>query len=369
MYVFVFHLNLLLNSERNLTPFSAVLLNDVVCITVYLVLIFLYMVRASADFLRTGNTPDPTLGQGGGAIYAAGFNILSVTASNFTSNTASSVNITDFRAGRGAGGAISINSDAPLSSSCTVGRVTISACRFADNHANSGGAVQLVGSGHFAQSIDSSSNISYGKYSASYLDSLPYASYSFCAQTSTYCTISDSSFDGNSALLGGGGVSVLQGYTVQLTNVSFLDESTPLYGGAIAVANGSAVFIDRCRFASCTANLGGAIYAVASSEAYIAASVMPQWKNFNIYPQDVYKLGRQMGCGVSLSNSSFVGNSAVAAGAAVYMSGDSQLVSQGNTFSGGQAGTQGLFAFPDCIRNPKPVQSVPYLLQTLQSCT
>lgn len=303
------------------------------------------MSKLQTAFAYAGNTPDPTLGQGGGAIYAAGFNVLSIKASNFTNNTASRVNITDFRAGRGAGGALSINSDAPLSSTCTVGRVTITGCRFFGNQANSGGAVQLVGSGHFAQPIDSSSNISYGRYSASYLDSLPYASYSFCAQTSIYCTISDSSFGGNLALLGGGGVSVLHGYTVQLTNVSFTENTTPLYGGAIAVANGSAVLIDRCTFTACTASQGGAVYAVASSEAYVAASVMPLWKNFKIYPGDVYKLGRQMGCGVSLSNSIFVDNSADAAGAAVYMSGDNQLVSQGNTFSGGRAGTQGLSAF------------------------
>ena len=83
------------------------------------------------------------------------------------------------------------------------------------------------------------------------------------------------------------------------------------------------------------------MYALASSEAYITASVIPLWRNAFIYASDVYKLGRQMGSSVTLSGSTFVDNVATAAGAAVYMSGDNQLVSQGNTFSGGQAGTQG----------------------------
>ena len=293
----------------------------------------------------TGTTPDPTLGQGGGAIYAASFNVLSIKASNFTGNTASRVNITDFKQGRGAGGAISINSDTVILSSCGAGRVTISACRFTDNHANSGGAVQAAGSGHLAQTFNSNSNslISYGRYNASYLASLPYDSYTFAAQISAYCTVIDSIFEGNSAVLGGGALSVLQGYSVQLTNLSFTDNTTPLYGGAIAVANGSGLFTERCTFTACTAAQGGAIYAVAPSEAYIQLSVIPLWRNYNIYPADVYKLGRQMGSAVSLSNNVFVDNSATTAGAAVYMSGDSQLVSQGNTFTGGQAGTQGLY--------------------------
>ena len=292
----------------------------------------------------TGTTPDPTLGQGGGAIYAASFNILSIKASNFTGNTASRVNITDFKLGRGAGGAISINSDTVIVSSCGAGRVTISACRFTDNHANSGGAIQAVGSGHLAQTFNSNSNsrISYGRYNVSYLTSLPYNSYSFAAQTSAYCTVIDSIFEGNSALLGGGALSVLQGYSVQLTNLSFADNTTPLYGGAIAVANGSGLFTDRCTFTACTAAQGGAIYAVAPSEAYVQQNVIPLWRNYNIYPADVYKLGRQMGSAISLSNNVFVDSSATMAGAAVYMFGDNQLVSQGNTFTGGQAGTQGV---------------------------
>lgn len=297
----------------------------------------------SMAVLITG-APDPTLGQGGGAIYAAGFHILSIKACNFTGNTASRVNVTDFRAGRGAGGAISINSDTPILSPCGAGRVTITACRFTNNDANSGGAIQAVGSGHRAQNFDStsSSGISYGRYNASYLASLPYASYSFAAQTSTYCTISDSVFEGNSALLGGGALSILQGYSVQLTNLSFADSTTPLYGGAIAVANGSGLFTDRCTFTGCTAAQGGAIYAVASSEAFIRDILIPQWRNPSIYQTDVYNLGRQMGCAVSLSNSVFVDNSAATAGAAVYMSGVNQLVSEGNSFIRGQAGTQGV---------------------------
>ena len=296
-------------------------------------------------FVNTGATPDPTLGQGGGAIYAASFNVLSIKGSNFTGNIASRVNITDFKLGRGAGGAISINSDTVIQSSCGAGRVTISACHFIDNHANSGGAIQAVGSGHLAQTFNSKSNsrTSYGRYNVSYLASLPYDSYTFAAQTSAYCTVSDSIFQGNSALLGGGALSVLQGYTVQLTNLSFTDNTTPLYGGAIAVANGSGLFTESCTFKACTAAQGGAIYAVAPSEAYIQLNVIPLWRNFNIYPNDVYKLGRQMGSAVSLSNNVFVDSSATTAGAAVYMSGVSQLVSQRNTFTGGQAGTQGAF--------------------------
>ena len=225
---------------------------------------------------------------------------------------------------------------------CTEASFSI-VCHVTDNEANSGGAVQLVGSGHQAQSFSSAtSNASYGRYNASYLDSLPYTSYSFSALTSVFCTISDSIFDGNSALLGGGGLSVLQGYSVQLTNVSFTDSSAELYGGAIAVANGSALFSSRCTFTGCTASQGGAVYAVASSEAYIVASVIPLWRNAFIYASDVYKLGRQMGCTVSLTNNTFLDNTASAAGAAVFMSGDNQLVSQGNTFTGGRAGTQGL---------------------------
>lgn len=203
-----------------------------------------------------------------------------------------------------------------------------------------------MGSGHQPQSFSSAtSNVSYGKYNASYLDSLPYTSYSFCALTSTFCTISDSVFDGNSALLGGGSLSVLQGYSVQLTNVSFMDSSAALYGGAIAVANGSAVFSSRCTFTACTASQGGAVYAVASSEAYIAASVIPLWHNAFIYTSDVYKLGRQMGSTVSLTQNTFLDNVATTAGAAVFMAGDNQLVSQGNTFTGGQAGTQGPYLY------------------------
>ncbi|KAL0048014.1 hypothetical protein WJX82_005700 [Trebouxia sp. C0006] len=289
----------------------------------------------------SGTTPDPTLGQGGGAVYAASFNVLNITSSTFSGNTASRVNITDFKAGRGAGGAISINSDALITSSCSAGLVSITGCTFSDNTANSGGAVQLAGAGHTVSCHTSGSNVDYGKYNASYLDSLPYASYSFCGLTAAFCVISNTSFDGNSALLGGGALSVLQGYSVQLNNVSFQDSSTPMYGGAIAVANGSAVITNGCTFTDCSASEGGAIYATASSEGYIAATVIPQWRDAYIYASDVYKLGRQMGSLVNLANSSFVGNVASNAGGAVYMSGDNQLVSQGNTFVASQAGAQG----------------------------
>ena len=72
-----------------------------------------------------GVTPDPTLGQGGGAIYAATFHILNITTSTFTNNAALRLNVTDFKTGRGAGGAISVNSDAPITSSCSAGTVAI----------------------------------------------------------------------------------------------------------------------------------------------------------------------------------------------------------------------------------------------------
>lgn len=79
--------------------------------------------------MSAGTTPDPTMGQGGGAIYAASFNALNITSSVFTQNTASRVNITDFKAGRGAGGAISINSDALITSTCSAGLVSITGNR------------------------------------------------------------------------------------------------------------------------------------------------------------------------------------------------------------------------------------------------
>ena len=75
--------------------------------------------------VSAGTTPDPTLGQGGGAVYAASFNVLNIISSTFSGNTASRVNITDFKAGRGAGGAISINSDALITPSCSAGLVSI----------------------------------------------------------------------------------------------------------------------------------------------------------------------------------------------------------------------------------------------------
>ena len=291
-------------------------------------------------------TPDPTLGQGGGAIYAASFHILNLTSSTFSNNAATRLNITDFKAARGAGGAISINSDAPITSSCSAGIVTISDCTFTGNQANSGGAVQLVGAGHAVTCYGSADkSISYGKYNASYLGSLPAASYSFCSISAAYCTISNSSFENNNAQLGGGALSVLQGYSVTLNQVTFQDNVTPMYGGAIAIANGSTVISNSCSYSGCTALRGGAIYAEASSEKYISANVIPLWHNAYIYAPDWYKLGRQMGSVLNLANSSFLSNVAGDAGGAVYMSGDIQLVSQGNVFEGSQAATQGeLFA-------------------------
>ncbi len=82
--------------------------------------------------------------------------------------------------------------------------------------------------------------------------------------TAAFCVISNSRFDGNCALLGGGALSVLQGYSLQLNDVCFQDSSTTLYGGAIAVANGSAVITKGCAFTDCSASEGGAIYATAS---------------------------------------------------------------------------------------------------------
>lgn len=298
-----------------------------------------------------GTTTDPTLGQGGGAIYAASFNLLNLTSTTFTNNSATRVNITNFWQGRGAGGAISINSDAPVNPTCSAGLVSISDCTFTDNHANSGGAVQLVGGGHPADCHTSPTNGSYGRYSASYLASLPYTAYSFCGIAAMpYCTISNSSFVGNSALLGGGSISVLQSYSVQLSNLTFTDSMTPLYGGAVAVANGSAVFSSNCNYTACTAASGGAVFAVSPSESYISSVVLPQFRTQFIYAADVYAYGRQMGSAVTLSGNTFDRNVAAGAGGAVHVSGDCHLVSQGNTFSSGQAGTQGIPLLCACAR-------------------
>ena len=288
-----------------------------------------------------GTTTDPTLGSGGGAIYAASFNLLNLTSTTFTNNSAARVNITNFWQGRGAGGAISINSDAAVDT-CSAGVVSISDCTFTDNHANSGGALQLVGGGHPADCHTSPTNNSYGRYSASYLSSLPYSAYSFCGLGSIpYCTISNSSFSGNSALLGGGSINVLQSYSVQLNNLIFTGSTTPWYGGAVAVANGSAVNSINCTYTACSATSGGAVSVVSSSESYLTSTVVPQFRSTYIYAADVYKYGRQMGSVVTLTGNRFGSNTATGAGGAVHVSGDSDLVSQGNTFAASQAGTQG----------------------------
>ena len=211
--------------------------------------------------------------------------------------------------------------------------MSISDCTFTRNHANSGGAVQLVGGGHPADCHTSPTN------------SLPYTAYSFCGLAATpYCTISNSSFVGNSALLGGGSISTLQSYSVQLSNLTFTNSTTPLYGGAVAVANGSAVFSSNCTYTACTAASGGAVAAVSPSESYISSVVLPQFKTQYIYAADVYTYGRQMGSAVTLSGNTFDTNVAAGAGGAVHVSGDCHLVSQGNTFTSGQAGTQGKLA-------------------------
>ncbi len=61
--------------------------------------------------------------------------------------------------------------------------------------------------------------------------------------------------------------------------------------------------------------------------------------------------GVRLGSLVNLANSSFVGNVASNAGGAVYMSGDNQLVSQGNIFVASQAGAQGMYSMlvPLCL--------------------
>ncbi len=51
-----------------------------------------------------------------------------------------------------------------------------------------------------------------------------------------------------------------------------------------------------------------------------------------------------MGSLVNLAHSLFVGNVASNAGGAVYMSGDNQLVSQGNAFVASQAGARGVYS-------------------------
>lgn len=203
--------------------------------------------------------------------------------------------------------------------------------------------MQLVGGGHSAVCNNSATNNSYGSYSASYLASLPYASYAFCGLAATpYCTISNSRFEDNAALLGGGSISVLQSYSVQLSNLTFTNSTTPLCGGAVAVANGSAVTSSNCTYTACTAAAGGAIYALSPSETFISSVVLPQFKSTYIYAADVYKIGRQMGSAVTLMGNTFDSNQATGAGGAVHVFGDSHLVSQGNTFMFGQAGTQGM---------------------------
>ena len=202
-----------------------------------------------------------------------------------------------------------------------------------------------MGAGHSVSCYDSTDNTTgYGKYNATYLATLDVSSYSFCSINAAYSVISSSSFEGNSALLGGGAVTVLQGYSVTLDRVGFSNNTTPLYGGGVAVANGSTVISNSCSYTACTALRGGAIYAEASTEKYIAAAVIPLWHNAYIYAPDWYKLGRQMGSVLNLANSSFLSNVAGDAGGAVYMTGDNQLVSQGNTFEASQAATQGGFA-------------------------
>ena len=64
-------------------------------------------------------------------------------------------------AGRGAGGAISINSDPVIDPSlgvCTAGVVDIKHTTFVGNRANSGGAVVMAGAGHPAACFQSTSS-------------------------------------------------------------------------------------------------------------------------------------------------------------------------------------------------------------------
>lgn len=64
-------------------------------------------------------------------------------------------------AGRGAGGAISINSDPVIDPSpgvCTAGVVDIKHTTFVGNRANSGGAVMMAGGGHQATCFQSTSS-------------------------------------------------------------------------------------------------------------------------------------------------------------------------------------------------------------------
>ena len=44
----------------------------------------------------SGVTPDPTLGLGGGAIYAAGFHVLNITAFTLTDNATLRLSVTAF---------------------------------------------------------------------------------------------------------------------------------------------------------------------------------------------------------------------------------------------------------------------------------
>lgn len=167
-------------------------------------------------------------------------------------------------------------------------------------------------------------------------------SYSFCGLSPTpYCTISDSSFDSNTASLGGGSLAVLQGYSVQMNNLTFTNSSSLLYGGAVAVSNGSALYSTSCTFTNCSAASGGAVYAVSSSESYLSSVVIPQFRTTFIYASDMYKYIRQLGSALTLTGNTFTGNTASIAGGAVHVSGTNQLVSQGNTFINGRASAQG----------------------------
>ena len=279
------------------------------------------------------------------------------------------------RQGRGAGGAISINSDAAITS-CSAGIVSITACTFTGNQANAGGAVQLVGAGHAQECHVSPANTSYGRYSASYMNSLPYSSYSFCGLPATpYCTIRDSSFDSNTASLGGGSIAVLQGYSVQMNNLTFTNSLSLLYGGAVAVSNGSALYSTNCVYTNCSAASGGAVYAVSSSESYLSSVVIPQFRTTFIYAADMYKYLRQLGSALTLAGNTFTGNTATVSGGAVHMSGANQLVSQGNTFINGRAAAQGegspltrcrLKRYPSCVTHVCNIAMVTVVVTLMQ---
>ena len=131
------------------------------------------------------------------------------------------------------------------------------------------------------------------------------------------------SFLANSAVLGGGSLSLLQvrnvglvacprphdrfeelaalvqGYSLSVTGSSFLGSSAPL-GGAVALANGSALALSGATFSGCQASFGGAVYSRAPTQAQLQAILAPPFPTSLANPSTVYTYGRQMGSALSM---------------------------------------------------------------------